>query len=55
MPFQSSAQMKWMFANKPAMAKRWAAETPDIKNLPSHVVGSSFDALAKKKARKKKQ
>jgi hypothetical protein len=26
-----------MFANKPAMAKRWADETPDFKALPKHV------------------
>ncbi len=26
-----------MFANMPAMAKRWAAETPNIKSLPEHV------------------
>ena len=25
-PFKSAKQRKWMFANKPAMAKRWAAE-----------------------------
>ena len=35
MPFVSKAQQKWMFINKPEMAKRWAKETPDIKNLPS--------------------
>ena len=26
MPFKSEKQRRWMFANKPAMAKRWAAE-----------------------------
>ncbi len=34
MPFKSIAQRKWMFANKPKMAKRWAAETPKGKKLP---------------------
>jgi hypothetical protein len=24
MPFESVKQRKWMFANKPALAKRWA-------------------------------
>jgi hypothetical protein len=24
MPFKSKKQMKWMFSNKPAMAKKWA-------------------------------
>lgn len=36
MPFQSKAQAAWMFANKPAMAHRWAAETSSIKLLPKH-------------------
>jgi hypothetical protein len=34
MPFKSKAQQKWMFSQKPEMAKRWAKETPDIKKLP---------------------
>jgi len=34
MPFKSQAQRKWMFANKPEMAERWAAETPKGKKLP---------------------
>jgi len=34
MPFKSQAQRKWMFANQPAMAKRWAKETPKGKKLP---------------------
>lgn len=34
MPFESKKQMKWMFANHPAMAHRWAAETSNIKKLP---------------------
>lgn len=37
MPFKSKAQEKWMFANKPEMAKEWANETPDIKKLPTKV------------------
>lgn len=36
MPFESSAQRKWMFANHPAMAKRWAKHTPKGKKLPKH-------------------
>jgi hypothetical protein len=35
MPFQSKAQVGWMFANKPAMAKEWADKTPDMKRLPA--------------------
>jgi hypothetical protein len=34
MPFKSKAQMRWMFANHPKMAKEWAAETPNEKALP---------------------
>ncbi len=34
MPFKSKAQQRWMFKNKPEMAKEWADETPDIKGLP---------------------
>ncbi len=37
MPFKSKAQQRWMFANKPRMAKRWAKETKDIKALPEKV------------------
>jgi hypothetical protein len=34
MPFKSKAQAKWMFKNKPKMAKEWAKETKSIKSLP---------------------
>jgi hypothetical protein len=37
MPFKSKAQAKYLFANKPEMAKEWANETPDIKKLPNKV------------------
>lgn len=37
MPIVSKAQQRWMFENKPEMAKRWAAETPDMKSLPERV------------------
>jgi hypothetical protein len=37
MPFKSKAQQKWMFANHPEMAKRWADHTLDIKKLPETV------------------
>lgn len=36
MPFKSDAQRRWMYANHPAMAKRWQAETPKGK-LPRYV------------------
>lgn len=34
MPFKSLAQMKFMFARHPEMAKEWAKNTPSIKTLP---------------------
>jgi len=34
MPIQSQAQMRWMFAKHPEMAKKWLAETPNPKSLP---------------------
>jgi hypothetical protein len=49
MPFKSKAQMRWMFANHPEMAKRWAHETPDIKRLPDH----ETEAIRRKARRKK--
>jgi hypothetical protein len=31
-PFKSKAQQRFMFAEHPDIAKRWAAETPNIKD-----------------------
>ena len=39
MPFKSENQRKWMYANKPEMAKRWEKETPKGK-LPKKKVTS---------------
>ncbi len=50
MPFKSKAQQKWMYANKPEMAKEWAHETPNIKKLPKKVKKTK----PKKKAPSKK-
>jgi len=41
-PFVSESQKKWMYSQKPEMAKRWQAHTPKGKSLP-------------KKAKKKKK
>jgi len=46
MPFKSSAQRRWMYANNPKMAAEWEAATPKGKKLPGHV---------KKKAKRKKR
>jgi hypothetical protein len=37
MPFKSQKQRAWMYANDPAMAKRWQKETPKKKRLPKRV------------------
>lgn len=37
MPFKSQAQKGWMYANKPAMAKEWQAETLKGAKLPKKV------------------
>lgn len=34
MPFQSESQRRYMWAKHPAIAKRWAAEYPNQKDLP---------------------
>jgi hypothetical protein len=34
MPFKSLAQRGWMYANHPAMAKRWERDTPKGARLP---------------------
>lgn len=46
MPFKSDAQRRWMFSQHPAMAKRWAKETPKG-NLPERVAARK-SALTKK-------
>jgi len=37
MPFKSKAQEKWMYANKPEMAKEWSKHTEEEKALPEKV------------------
>lgn len=37
MPFKSQAQMRFMFAKYPKMAKEWASKTPAPKALPEKV------------------
>jgi hypothetical protein len=51
MPFKSVAQQRFMFSQHPEMAKRWAKETPNIKNLPEKV--SSSKSAKKNKAKGK--
>lgn len=42
MPFESKAQQRFMFARHPKIAKRWAAETGDFKDLPEHKSQKKF-------------
>lgn len=37
MPFKSQAQRKYLFAKEPAVARKFAAETPKGKKLPKKV------------------
>ena len=39
MPFRSKAQMKFLYAKHPEIAKRWAKETPNVEKLPLKKVG----------------
>ena len=47
MPFKSKSQQRWMYANKPEMAKKWSDHTSDHKSLP--------EKAKKKKKRKEKK
>lgn len=37
MPFKSTAQRKYLYANEPQVAKKFAAHTPKGKKLPAKV------------------
>ncbi len=37
MPFKSNAQRRYLYAHEPAIAKRFAKETPKGKKLPERV------------------
>lgn len=37
MPFESKAQQKWMYANKPDMAEKWQRHTPNSELLPDRI------------------
>ncbi len=49
MPFESKAQQRFLFAKHPDIAKRWAAETPNIKALPARKSGSRVEALKRRR------
>lgn len=37
MPFRSKAQRRWMYVNKPELAKEFEKETPDNNALPNRI------------------
>ena len=46
MPFESEAQRKWMYANKPSMAKKWEKHTHKGQKLPEHVKKAGLEIPA---------
>ena len=42
MPFESKAQMRYMFATNPAMAKEFAEKTAGIKKLPDRAPNGKY-------------
>lgn len=49
MPFKSKAQQRFLFAKHPKIAKEFADETDDIKDLPEHVSDKKEDHKSDKK------
>lgn len=49
MPFESEAQRRFLFAKHPAIAKRWAAETPTSQALPARKTGGRLEALTRRR------
>jgi hypothetical protein len=55
MPFKSKAQAAFMFSQHPEIAKRWEAETKNMKKLPKHVKKKTTKKKTSKKTSKKKK
>lgn len=47
MPFKSKAQARYMFAQHPKIAERFADETKSIKALPEKKKKRKYDKLSK--------
>jgi hypothetical protein len=41
MPFKSKAQARYLFAREPEVAKKFAKETPSMKNVPEKKMGAT--------------
>lgn len=50
MPLKSKAEMRFLFAKKPAIAREFAAKTPNIADLPDRVAGDDPDPDAEQAA-----
>jgi hypothetical protein len=48
MPFKSKAQERYLFAKKPALARRWAKLTKNDKHLPERK-GNDADSKSERK------
>ena len=48
MPFKSEAQKKYLYANKPELAKKWEAETGS-KSLPERLTPKKVNDYKQKK------
>lgn len=52
MPFKSKAQRRYLFANKPELAKEFAKETPEDKKLPKRVKSKKSSKTKKRLVKK---
>lgn len=50
MPFQSKAQMRYLFAKKPEVAKEFSEKTSNAKKLPEHKKPNAYKAMKKPSA-----
>ena len=55
MPFRSEAQRRFLFANQPAVAERWAHTYGTPKRLPKHVPQKKSDLNAHVRATLRQQ
>lgn len=51
MPFKSKAQMRFMYAKHPKIAKRWSKETENEKDLPEKKKKSPWLSMGKKEGK----
>lgn len=48
MPFKSLSQMKYLYSQKPSIAKEFAKKTHDFKSLPEHIKKKAMSMAAKR-------